>query len=201
MPDDLPDRHETPSSRYQRPRAFNRYNVTLVDLTETPIVEITRRGIKTTDVEHEFDAIVFAVGFDALTGPLLAIDIRGVGGTSLQDKWADGPRSYLGVAAAGFPNLFTIAGPLSPSVRGNVVVNIEQHVDWVARLIEYMEREGLVRVEADRAAEHEWFELVQQMANATLLPNANSWYIGANIPGSWGVYGLCRWCGPIPEAL
>ena len=167
---------------------FNRDNVTLVNLTETPIVEITDRGIKTTDVEHEFDAIVFAVGFDALTGPLLAIDVRGVGGTSLRTKWSDGPRSYLGVASSGFPNLFTIAGPLSPSVRGNVVVNIEQHVDWVTHLIEHMEREQLVRVEADPDAEQEWFELVQEMANATLLPKANSWYIGANIPGKPRVY-------------
>jgi cation diffusion facilitator CzcD-associated flavoprotein CzcO len=167
---------------------FNRDNVTLVNLTETPIVEITDRGIKTTDVEHQFDAIVFAVGFDALTGPLLAIDIRGRGGASLKSKWSEGPMSYLGVASAGFPNLFTIAGPLSPSVRGNVVVNIEQHVDWVARLIEFMEREGLVLVEPEQDAEDEWFELVQQMANVTLLPHANSWYIGANIPGKPRVY-------------
>lgn len=167
---------------------FNRENVRLVDLTKDPIVEITPRGIKTTDVEHEVDVIVFAVGFDALTGPLLAIDISGTDGVSLREKWSEGVRSYLGLLTAHFPNLFTVAGPLSPSVRGNVVVNIEQHVDWLTACIQYMRAEGLVRIEAEEKAEIEWTEQVQRMANSTLLPHANSWYIGANIPGKPRVY-------------
>ena len=167
---------------------FNRDNVTLIDLTTTPIVEVTERGIKTTDVEHEFDVIVFAVGFDALTGPILAMDIRGRDGVTLKSKWEQGPRSYLGLTVAGFPNLFTVAGPLSPSVRGNVVVNIEQHVDFIARCILHMESQGLKTIEPERQAEEDWFRLVQETVNMTLLPKANSWYVGANVPGKPRVY-------------
>jgi cyclohexanone monooxygenase len=167
---------------------YNRDNVTLVDLTKDPIVEIVPTGIKTASGEYDLDAIIFAVGFDAVTGPLLAIDIQGKGGLTLQEKWVNGPRSYLGLSPAGFPNLFTVAGPLSPSARGNVVVNDEQHVDWVMDCINYMETNGFSRIEAEKDAEEKWFEVVQDLANSMLYGRANSWYNGANIPGKPRVF-------------
>ena len=128
---------------------FNRDNVELVDIRETPIERITKAGIKTSAQEYPFDLIVFATGFDAVTGPLLALNITGAGGLTLKDAWQDGPQSYLGLMIAGFPNLFTVNGPSSPSVLANMLQTIEHHVDWIADCIAYMEKNGLARVDAD----------------------------------------------------
>jgi cation diffusion facilitator CzcD-associated flavoprotein CzcO len=167
---------------------FNKPGVSLVDVTETPIEEITPKGIRTSDKEHEFDIIVFATGFDAMTGPLKKIRISGRGGQLLADKWSDGPHSYLGVAVAGFPNMFTITGPGSPSVLSNMPVSIEQHVEWITGCIEYLRKHGIATIEATTAAEAQWTAHVAEVANATLLPTANSWYLGANIPGKPRVF-------------
>ncbi len=162
---------------------FNRNNVALIDITEEPIRRITPTGILAGDTEHPVDVIVFATGFDAMTGALLAIDIRGRGGRTLQEKWREGPRTYLGIATAGFPNLFLITGPGSPSVFSNMVVSIEQHVDWIADAIARLRKDGVQLMEADPAAENAWVDHVNAVANSTLLPRANSWYMGANVPG------------------
>ncbi|WP_437566184.1 flavin-containing monooxygenase [Sorangium sp. So ce542] len=162
---------------------FNRDNVVLVDLRASPIEEITERGLRTRSAEHALDCLVFATGFDAMTGALTRIDLRGRGGASLKQRWADGPRTYLGVAVAGFPNLFTITGPGSPSVFSNAIVSIEQHVEWIADCIAYLRARGLERIEATAEAEDRWVAHVKEVADGTLYPLANSWYIGANIPG------------------
>ena len=162
---------------------YNRDNVHLVDLHKTPILEITEKGIKTSAGEEEFDAIVFATGFDAMTGALEAVDIRGKDNVSLRDKWAQGPHTYLGLAIAGFPNLFTITGPSSPSVLSNMLVSIEQHVDWITDCIAWMRDRNLATIEAESEAEDEWATHTDLQAHLTLFPKANSWYMGANVPG------------------
>jgi cyclohexanone monooxygenase len=162
---------------------FNRDNVTLVNLRETPIAAVTPRGLRTSDAEYELNALVFAIGFDAMTGALLNIDIRGRRGERLQQKWTAGPRSYLGLAITGFPNLFTITGPGSPSVLSNMIVSIEQHVDWIADCIAYLRERGRDCIEAIPEAEEAWVAHVNEVGNATLYPRANSWYMGANIAG------------------
>jgi cyclohexanone monooxygenase len=167
---------------------YNRDDVTLVDVRRAPIEEITPVGIRTGETEYDLDVIVFATGFDALTGALLKIDIRGRGGLTLQEKWAGGPRTYLGIATVGFPNLFIVAGPGSPAVLSNVVVSIEQHVDWVADCIAYLRERDLALLEATPEAEDAWVEHVNEVASGTLFPQADSWYIGANIPGKPRVY-------------
>ena len=167
---------------------FNRENVTLVDIRHAPIEEITSRGLRTGGVEHVFDAIIFATGFDAMTGALLGIDIRGRNGVRLEDEWKAGPRTYLGLTMAGFPNLFAITGPGSPSVLTNMVVSIEQHVEWVADCIAHLRARGLERIEASREAQDEWVDHVNETAHQTLYPLANSWYMGANIPGKPRVF-------------
>jgi cyclohexanone monooxygenase len=166
---------------------FNRDNVTLVDLRREPIEAITARGVQTEATEYACDSIVFATGFDAMTGALLEIDIRGRGGT-LRQKWADGPRTYLGIAIAGFPNLFTITGPGSPSVISNMMVSIEQHVDWIADCLAQLQVQGHQTIEATAEAEDAWVTHVNEVANATLYPLARSWYTGANIPGKPRVF-------------
>lgn len=168
---------------------FNRDNVSIVDLRATPIEEITERGILTTDKEYELDVIVFATGFDAITGSLEALNIVGPDGTTLRDSWHAGPRTYLGVQTPGFPNLFMITGPGSPSVLCNMPVAIEQHVDWVAQCIKHMRDAGLSRIQASSEAAGEWMSEVNRAANATLLPQASSsWYLGANVPGKPQVF-------------
>jgi cyclohexanone monooxygenase len=167
---------------------FNRDNVTLVDLRKTPLLAITPRGVRTQDAEYAVDSLVFATGFDAMTGALLRIDIRGRGGLPLREKWAGGPRTYLGLAVAGFPNLFTITGPGSPSVLSNMIVSIEQHVDWIAACITWLRRRGLARIEASAAAEAAWVAHVLEVGNLTLYPRAKSWYMGANVPGKPRVF-------------
>jgi cyclohexanone monooxygenase len=167
---------------------FNRNNVTLVDLRRSPITEIVPTGIRTTDALHEVDSIVFATGFDAMTGPLLRIDIRGRGGQRLKDKWSAGPRTYLGIATAGFPNLFIVTGPGSPSVLSNMVMAIEQHVDWIADCVTFLRANGLEAIDATVEAEDAWVHHVDELASATLFPTANSWYMGANVPGKPRVF-------------
>jgi cyclohexanone monooxygenase len=167
---------------------YNRDNVTLVDIRATPIESFTETGIKTSDAEYAFDAIVLATGFDAMTGALTAIDIRGRGGASLKDKWAQGPRTYLGLMVAGFPNLLTIAGPGSPSVLANMVMAIEQHVGWIADCLAHMGERQIATIEASKAAEDEWVAHVNEVADTTLFPLANSWYVGANVPGKPRVF-------------
>jgi cyclohexanone monooxygenase len=167
---------------------FNRSNVTLVDLNRSAIEKITETGIRTNGGQTDLDAIVFAIGFDAMTGAVLNIDIRGSGGRTLQQKWADGPRSYLGLAISGFPNLFTITGPGSPSVLSNMLPSIEQHVNWIADCIAYMRERDLERIDATVDAERTWVDHVNEVADETLFPTCNSWYVGANIPGKPRVF-------------
>jgi len=169
-------------------KTFNRKDVALVDISESPIEEITERGLRVAGDEYELDAIVFATGFDAMTGALVRIDVRGAGGTPLKEKWAAGPRTYLGLATAGFPNLFTITGPGSPSVLSNMLPSIEQHVNWIADCIGYLEGQGLHRIEATPEAEEEWVAHVNEVAGSSLYPNCNSWYLGANVPGKPRVF-------------
>lgn len=164
-------------------QTYNRDNVELVNLPDAPLEEFTERGIRAGGVEHELDAVVLATGFDAITGPLLNMDIRGVGGQSLGDKWKDGPVTYLGIAVDGFPNMFMLTGPGSPNVLTNVVCAIEQHVDWTADCIADLERRGARRFEALEPNTHEWTQLNNEMAAETLYPEGNSWYTGVNVPG------------------
>jgi cation diffusion facilitator CzcD-associated flavoprotein CzcO len=167
---------------------FNKDNVLLVDASDAPIEEITPQGIRAGGKEHQFDLIVFATGFDAMTGPLTRIKIQGRGGQVLSQKWADGPSTYLGVAVAGFPNLFTITGPGSPSALSNVPVSIEQHVEWISDCIEHLRKNNLTTIEATTEAEDQWTAHVAEVANTTLMPGTNSWYLGANIPGKARVF-------------
>lgn len=168
---------------------YNRSNVSLVDLKRTPIERISTAGIRTTDGEHPLDIIVFATGFDAMTGPLLRMNIRGRDGLALKDVWEAGPRNYLGLQIAGFPNLFTITGPGSPSVLCNMPVAIEQHADWITDCIDHMRTNGLERIEARAEAVEKWVAEVNELAGRTLLPMAtHSWYLGANIPGKPRVF-------------
>ena len=167
---------------------YNRENVNLVDLRQTPIQEINAKGIRTSEKDFEFDAIVFATGFDAMTGTFMKIDIRGRDGLTLREKWAEGPKTYLGLQVAGFPNMFMLTGPGSPSVLTNMPVAIEQHIEWVADFIGWMRNYGLETAEADPQAEKDWDAHVQEEANKTLYMQANSWYLGANIPGKPRVF-------------
>jgi cyclohexanone monooxygenase len=162
---------------------FNRPNVTLVDVSETPIARITPTGLEVGDEAYAFDCLVFATGFDAMTGALDKIDIRGRGGLALKEKWHAGPRSYLGLATAGFPNLFTVTGPGSPSVLSNMLPTIEQHVNWIADCIGYLETHAKKLIEPQVEAEDAWVAHVNEVAGMTLYPRCNSWYLGANIPG------------------
>jgi cyclohexanone monooxygenase len=167
---------------------FNRPNVTLIDISQSPIEAITPRGVRAKGRDYEVDAIVFATGFDAMTGALLKIDIRGRGGLALGEKWSAGPRAYLGLAMAGFPNLFTITGPGSPSVLTNMLPTIEQHVDWIADSIAYLRARNFGRIEPSVAAEDEWVAHVGDAAGRTLRYTCGSWYLGVNIPGKPRVF-------------
>jgi cyclohexanone monooxygenase len=167
---------------------FNDDHVHLVDIRKTPLVEITTKGVRTSEQEYEVDAIVFATGFDAMTGALTRVDIRGRNGVSLREKWGEGPRSYLGLTVAGFPNMFTITGPSSPSVLTNMMVAIEQHVDWVADCIGWLRDHDVTELEATDRAEDEWVRHVEEVGNMTLYPTADSWYMGSNVPGKPRVF-------------
>lgn len=163
--------------------AFNRENVTLVDAAAEPILEVDETGIRTAHNHYDVDIIVLATGFDAMTGALTSIDIRGRDGVLLRDKWAQAPSSYLGLAVAGFPNLFTITGPTSPSVLSNMVVSIEQHVEWIADALGYLRTRGVTEIEATEQAENEWLAHVAEITEPTLYAGVRSWWNGANIPG------------------
>jgi len=168
---------------------FNRDNVSLVDIRSDPIQRITETGIETGKAQYDLDIIVFATGFDAITGPLLRLNIRGKNGIALKDAWAEGPKTYLGLQIAGFPNLFTVTGPGSPSVLTNMPVSIEQHVDWITDCIAHMRETGKTRIEATEKAAEDWVAETNRAADATLLPLANSsWYLGANVPGKPRVF-------------
>ncbi len=182
---------------------YNRDNVTLIDIRSDPIQQITATSVQTSAGAYEIDVLVFATGFDAMTGALFNIDIRGRNDLALKQKWADGPRTYLGLMTAAFPNLFIITGPGSPSVLSNVPVAIEQHVEWIADCLASMHEHGFNTIEPDVAAEEAWIQHVNEAANRTLYPLANSWFLGANIPdkprifmpyvGGVGVYGkICE---------
>lgn len=162
---------------------FNRDNVTLVNVRQAPIQEITETGVRTADAEYEVDSIVYATGFDAMTGTLFKLGIRGRHGLGLREKWAHGPSSYLGLTTHGFPNLFMITGPQSPSVLSNMPVSIEQHVDWITACVRYLRDRGMDTIEPLPAAEEDWVNHHNEVTETTLLPRTNSWWVGANIPG------------------
>ncbi|MEN4966772.1 NAD(P)/FAD-dependent oxidoreductase [Brucella intermedia] len=167
---------------------FNLNHVSLIDINEDPILELTEKGIRTKSGEHEFDAIVFATGFDAMTGALTRMNITGVDGVVLSEKWKDGPANYLGISVAGFPNLFTITGPGSPGVLANVPMAIEQHVELAADIISFATSHNIKALEANGDAERAWTQHVNELASKTLFPVAASWYMGANVPGKPRVF-------------
>jgi cyclohexanone monooxygenase len=167
---------------------YNRDNVTLVDLRATPIEQITEHGLRTSAAEYPLDVLIFATGFDAMTGALNSIDIRGRDGLALKQAWADGPQTYLGLASAGFPNMFLITGPQSPSVFSNMVVSIEQHVEWIADCMAYLREHHVACIEASPQAQAGWVAHVAEVANGTLMPQTDSWYVGANVPGKPRVF-------------
>jgi cyclohexanone monooxygenase len=176
---------------------YNQPNVHLVDLRSDPILRIDADAIVTEHQRIDVDIIIFAIGFDAITGAMSDIDIRGVDGTTLAQAWGNGPVGYLGVQIAGFPNLFTITGPGSPSVLSNMVISIEQHVDWIAAALEHLRGSGLSRIEASAQAQTDWMAHVVDLANQTLYPKAKSWYLGANIPGRERQFSIyIAGCGP-----
>ena len=183
IPNDHPigtKRIVTDTDYYQ---SYNRDNVSLVDLKSAPIEAIDEAGIKTTDSHYELDALVFATGFDAMTGALDRIEIRGRNGETLRENWHAGPRTYLGLGVHGFPNLFIVTGPGSPSVLSNMILAAEQHVDWIADAINHLDSAGIDTIEPSAEAVDNWLEECSRRASATLFPSANSWYMGANIPG------------------
>ncbi len=167
---------------------YNRANVTLVDVSRAPIEAITPSGLRSGGREYAVDCIVFATGFDAMTGALTRVDLRGLGGRSLSQKWAEGPTTYLGVATAGFPNLFMVTGPGSPSVLSNMLPSIEQHVNWIAATIDHVVRSGAKSIDARGDAETAWVAHVNEVAHTSLYPHCNSWYLGANVPGKPRVF-------------
>ena len=167
---------------------YNRDNVSLVDVSEHPIERLTPNGLITNGQEYEFDAIVFATGFDAMTGTLLNMDIRGAGGLTLKEKWSAGPRTYLGLMTAGFPNLFMMTGPGSPSVLANMITGVEQHADYIDEMLAWAAANGLKEIQPLTGAEDEWVQVVNMRSQATLYPSCNSWYLGANVPGKPRVF-------------
>jgi cyclohexanone monooxygenase len=167
---------------------YNRDNVTLVDIRSKPVKQITPTGLRIADTDYELDAIVFATGFDAMTGAMKEIDIHTDAGMSIREKWEHGPRTYLGIMIAGFPNLFMITGPQSPGVKSQMILACEQHVDWIADCTQYLCDHGFSRIEAEEDAEDAWVWHNNQVADRTLYPLANSWYVGANIPGKPRVF-------------
>jgi len=167
---------------------YNRDNVTLVNVRKAPIEKITPDGLSTSDGEYKVDDLIFATGYDAMTGAILDIDIRVKDGAALRDAWKDGPKTYLGVMVNGFPNMTIITGPGSPSVKTNMISAIEQHVDWITDLVTHMTERAKVKFEAQPDAQEKWVQHVNEVADSTLYPKANSWYVGANIPGKPRVF-------------
>ena len=185
MPRDYPIGCKRPVIDTDYYKTFNRDNVTLVDLRQGGIRHITSSGVATEQGHYELDAIVYATGFDAMTGALERIDIRGKNGKSITEEWHAGPRTYLGLQIHGFPNLFTITGPGSPSVLSNMMVSIEQHVDWINDCIEHLDKNQVRAIEPEEEAVDKWITHVNQVAEGSMFtaPSCNSWYLGANIPG------------------
>ncbi|GAC1631522.1 MAG: NAD(P)/FAD-dependent oxidoreductase [Nevskia sp.] len=167
---------------------FNRSNVALVDVSQTSIDEVTAHGVSVAGEEYPVDDLVFATGFDAMTGALLGVDIRGRRGRSLREKWSAGPRTYLGLLTVDFPNLFFITGPGSPSVLSNMMVSIDQHVNFITETIEHMQRIGAAVIEPQPEAEDHWVDHVNEVAGASVYPSCNSWYLGSNVPGKARVF-------------
>jgi cyclohexanone monooxygenase len=167
---------------------YNRPNVHLVNVRSAPIEEITPSGLRTSAASYEFDAIVFATGFDAMTGALTAIDIHSTNGSTLKQEWEDGPRTYLGLMCAHFPNMFMVTGPGSPSVLSNMHVSIEQDVNWISDCLGWLREHGIARMEATQQAQDNWVLHGIEVANKTLYPKAASWYMGANIEGKPRVF-------------
>lgn len=168
---------------------YNRSNVSLVSVKDNPIERLTASGVQLTDgSSHEVDTVVFATGYDAMTGSLLRVDIRGRDALSLADAWAAGPRTVLGVGVPGFPNLFTVTGPGSPSVLANMITAVEQHVEWIGDCMTWVRDHGHRTIEATVTAADEWVEHVNALAARTLYPTCNSWYLGANVPGKPRVF-------------
>ncbi|WP_280236597.1 flavin-containing monooxygenase [Nocardia cyriacigeorgica] len=186
----------TDTNYYQ---TYNRDNVELVNLRATPIERIDAEGVHTTDAHYPLDALVLATGFDAMTGSVAKMNIVGRDGRTLNEAWQEGPKTYLGLGVTGFPNLFNLTGPGSPSVLANMVLHSELHVDWVAEAIAYLDRNGAAALEARPDAVAAWVAECAERAAGTLMPTANSWYLGANVPdkprvfmpfvGGFGVYG------------
>ncbi|MGW0163229.1 flavin-containing monooxygenase [Mycobacterium sp. NPDC003323] len=171
-------------------QTFNRSNVTLVSVRKTPIESIDATGINTTADHFDVDAIVLATGFDAMTGTLAKIDIVGRNGQKLVEDWADGPRTYLGLGVDGFPNLFLVSGPGAPAVLANMVLHAEAHINWIADAIDYLDEHDVDAIEATADAVDDWVAECNKRADATLFPKANSWYMGANVPGKPRVFML-----------
>jgi cation diffusion facilitator CzcD-associated flavoprotein CzcO len=167
---------------------FNQSNVQVVNVSVSPIEKLTEGGLQVANEFYPLDCLVFATGYDAMTGSLLAIDIRGRDGLSLGSAWEAGPRTYLGLGTTGFPNLFIIAGPGSPSVLANVIVAIEQHVDWLATCLDHMRQNRFESIEACLEAQNAWVEHVNAVAAKTVYTQCNSWYLGANILGKPKVF-------------
>ncbi len=190
IPDDHPigtKRICTDTNYFQ---TFNRPNVKLISVRKTPIQTIDATGIVTSDARYDIDALVLATGFDAMTGTLAKIDIVGRGGRRLVDDWADGPRTYLGLGVDGFPNLFLVSGPGAPAVLANMVLHAEAHVNWIADAIAHLDQHGYAALEATPDAVDNWIAECNRRADATLFPKANSWYMGANVPGKPRVFML-----------
>ncbi|BBZ36370.1 cyclohexanone monooxygenase [Mycolicibacterium confluentis] len=190
IPDDHPigtKRICTDTNYFQ---TFNRPNVHLVSVRRTPIERIDETGIQTTDAHYDVDALVLATGFDAMTGTLAKIDIVGRGGQRLVDDWADGPRTYLGLGVDGFPNLFLVSGPGAPAVLANMVLHAEAHINWISEAIAHLDEHGYAAIEATADAVDDWIAECNKRAEATLFPKANSWYMGANVPGKPRVFML-----------
>ena len=167
---------------------FNRPNVTLVDISDEPIERITANGLRAKGRDYTFDCLVLATGFDAMTGALLKVDFRGRGGVALKERWNEGPKTYLGLTVVGFPNLFMITGPGSPSVLTNMLPSIEQHVDFIADCLDALRAKGKTVIEAEPEAQEAWVGHVGDVSNITLRSTCSSWYVGANIPGKPRVF-------------
>ena len=185
---------------------YNRDNITLVDVKERPIEAITPTGVRAHGKDFEVDALVIATGFDAMTGALTSIDICGRDGAKLRERWANGPSSYLGLAMADFPNLFTITGPGSPSVFTNMIPSIEQHANWITDCIDYMRAREYTRIEPEPAAERAWWDHVQEVAAEGLKATTASWYLGANVSGKARVFmpyygGFPKYCEKCDEVV
>ena len=165
--------------------AFKQDHVSIVDLRATPVVEVTPKGLRTTAAEYEFDVLIYATGFDAMTGTIMRMNIRGRNGQLLADKWKNGPRMYMGLQAVGFPNFFTVTGPGSPSVVSNVLHSIEQHVEWIDNCIAYLRKNHVKTIEPEQAAEDAWVQHVNEAGKGSMMtaPSCNSWYLGSNVEG------------------